>query len=332
MHVPHLSDEELHRFGIQAHDEGMHVHPKDMPEWQESIFYDWIDAGEKLAGHCRLGLHPADNKMWLWLFLTDGNGWLAIEETQLPYSVFQDDHWTFEHAGLRFKRSVSEPLRTNTLKVSGAAQGISGNHQGKNVPIDVSLTFSAAGAAYSMGEREETGPDGKEYEAKRFEQPMMVEGTMKLGDTTHKIHGHGERDHSWGTRYWELMDWTFLILHSDKLRAQCTEVLFGENSFTLGYVQNPQMVPIYEASFNMELSGDLENPCSGSISIPLENGDKLEGNVVPLGVVPIQIAHVYATPMDSVYRRALIRWEPTDGSAPCMGWLEWCRRPSEVAD
>ena len=90
------------------------------------------------------------------------------------------------------------------------------------------------------------------------------------------------------------------------------------------------MVPVYEASFDMQFSGNLENPCSGSITIPLENGEKLEGKVIPMGVVPIQIAHVYPTPMDSVYRRALIRWEPTDGSEPCMGWLEWCRRPPEV--
>ena len=99
--------------------------------------------------------------------------------------------------------------------------------------------------------------------------------TLSLGATTHEIRGHGERDHSWGTRYWELMDWTFLVLHSDKLRAQCTEVLFGENSFTLGYVQNPKMIPIYDATFALELSGNLENPGSGIITVPLENGEKL---------------------------------------------------------
>jgi hypothetical protein len=326
-------DEELQSFGIQPHDEGMHPYPAEMPEWQESIFYDWIDEQGSLAGHCRVGLHPADNKIWLWLFLTDGDGWVAIEKTHLPYSEFTEDIWAFNHEGLKFERGVPKPLRENTLKVSGMARGISGSHQDQDIPVDVSLSFHAAGAAYSMGEREEAGPDGKEYEAKRFEQPMMVQGTMQIGEATHAIQGHGERDHSWGTRYWELMDWTFLILHSDKLRAQCTEVLFGENSFTLGYVQNPKMVPIYEASFDMQFSADLENPCSGTIKIPLDGGETLEGKVVPVGVVPIEIAHVYPTPMDSVYRRALVRWEPTDGSEPCMGWLEWCRRPAEeVAD
>jgi hypothetical protein len=183
-----------------------------------------------------------------------------------------------------------------------------------------------------MGAREETGPDGKEYEAKRFEQPMRVQGIMHVGDKPHPIRGHGERDHSWGTRYWDLMDWTFLILHSEALRAQCTEVRFGENRFTLGYVQRATMEPIYEAAFDLILSGDLDNPCSGTLRIPLDEGGALEGRVVAVGVVPIEIAHVYSTPRDAVYRRALIRWEPTDGTAPCMGWLEWCRRSSEVTD
>ena len=82
-------DELLRSFGIGPQDEGMHPYPEDMPAWQESIFYDWIDNHGSIAGHCRLGLHPAEGRMWLWLFLTDGNGWLAIEQT-LPLTSEED--------------------------------------------------------------------------------------------------------------------------------------------------------------------------------------------------------------------------------------------------
>ena len=325
-------DPDVQRFGIRPHDEGMHPYPPDTPEWQESVFYDFIDEGGTLAGHCRLGLHPAHQTMWLWLFVTDGEGWLAIEQPQLPYRTFDTDHWSFTHEGLSFERQVSSPLHDNTLRVSGPATRISGARAGASESVDLALTFTAAGPAYSMGEREETGPDGAAYEAKRFEQPMAVRGSIQLGDRRYDFQGRGERDHSWGSRYWDFMDWTFMTLHGAALRAQCTEVCFGGSRFTLGYVQRDEMVAIHEATFDLSLRPDLDDPCSGTVQVPVPGGETLSGRVVAVGVVPIQISHVYAMPLEAMYRRALIRWEPDDGSAPCMGWLEWCVRLSEPAD
>ena len=320
------SQEELERFGIVPSDEGLHPYPPDTPPWQESIFYDWTDRTGTWAGHCRLGLHPHDKKIWLWLFLTDGTGWLAIEKAALPYQNFEGDDWRFQHEDLHFERLVPEGLRKNILRVSGMARGISGAYEGQEMEVAVQLQFDCAGPAYSMGGRAEKGKDGQKYDAKRFEQPMMVQGDLHLGTKKHSFDGMGERDHSWGSRHWALMDWTFLTLHSSTLRAQCTEVSFGENQFTLGYVQNPTMRPVFAADFDLTLNEDIQTPSSGTIRIPLEEGQALEGTLEQIGVVPIQISHVYPMPMEAVYRRALIRWHPSDGSAPALGWLEWCKR------
>ncbi|MDZ7733327.1 MAG: hypothetical protein U5R31_09625 [Acidimicrobiia bacterium] len=79
-----LTDEELARFGITPEDEYPHPYSPDHEWWNESWFWDWFTPDGSLAGHLRLGWHPNQERVWLWLLLYNGSEWLVLEETRLP--------------------------------------------------------------------------------------------------------------------------------------------------------------------------------------------------------------------------------------------------------
>ena len=323
--------------GVDPQDERVHDFPPGLPEWQESVFYDWIDAGGQVAGHCRIGLHPDEGRVWFWLFLTDGDTWWAIEAPHLPWHEVDTARWAFTGDSLQFERTVLDPLRSNGLRITGTATAVRGDGIGQTRPVSVDLRFDAVAPPHTMGARDEVDGNGQTRPAARFEQPMAVTGHLAIGDATHPVTGWGERDHSWGSRHWAFLDWTFLILHSDSLRLQCADVRFGGAHFVLGFVMEEAMEPIGEATLDLDLPADLETPCSGRVRIPRKTGPPIEGTVEGLGVVAIDLDHVYRAddapqPIHSVYRRALIRFHPADGGEPLLGWVEWCRRPAWLAE
>jgi len=63
------SDEELTQFGVRFEDEGVHPFDPAVEWWNESWFWDWFDDAGEVAGHCRLGFHPVQQRAWLWLLL-----------------------------------------------------------------------------------------------------------------------------------------------------------------------------------------------------------------------------------------------------------------------
>ena len=60
--------------------------------WNESIFYDWYDDAGSYAGHCRIGVHPNQDRVFVWFYLWDGASWVAIEEPRLPLGAFDFAH------------------------------------------------------------------------------------------------------------------------------------------------------------------------------------------------------------------------------------------------
>src|ERR1700730_16292055 len=69
---------ELTRFGITPADEHPHPYSPDYEWWNESVFYDWYDHTGSNAGHCRIGWHPNQQRLWVWLFLYNGAEWVAV--------------------------------------------------------------------------------------------------------------------------------------------------------------------------------------------------------------------------------------------------------------
>src|SRR5262249_46278735 len=157
--------DELTRFGIRPEDEFPHPFPatSDQEWWNESVFFDWYDATAANAGHCRIGWHPNQQRLWLWLYLWNGSEWVVIEETRLPLADLALPRIVYDRYGLAFSWTPAEPLRGGRLRVTGFGRVVSGPRSGMILPAAVDLAVETVRAAHSVGGSAVVGPDGVSY-------------------------------------------------------------------------------------------------------------------------------------------------------------------------
>src|SRR5262252_1322948 len=183
--------EELTRFGIRPEDEFPHPFPAtpDQEWWNESVFFDWYDATGANAGHCRIGWHPNQQRLWLWLYLWNGTEWIVIEETRLPLADMALPRIAYDRYGLAFSWTPTEPLRVGRLRVTGFGRVLSGARSGMILPVACDLAVETVGAAHSVGGSTVVGPDGARYATDRFEQPIRVSGNVRIAGDERTVHG-----------------------------------------------------------------------------------------------------------------------------------------------
>jgi hypothetical protein len=323
MAPPDLTLDELTKFGIRPADEAPHAFDPSVEWWNESWFWDWYDATGTHAGHCRIGIHPNQQRAWLWLFAFQEGEWVAIEEPRLPLADLDQARLGYDRWGLCFSWEVSAPLLSGWLRVEGFGRVLAGPRTGMILPVRVDLEIEAIGPPHSGGRATAAGHASERFPASRFEQPIAVRGTLAVGGTAYELHGRGERDHSWGPRYWNL-EWTFLALNGEHLRLQCVDARIPDvGRFVVGYLQRDAMVSISEARFDLTYADDdVLRPVAGPFSVRTESGETFAARIEPLTAAEIDITHTFDPPRRSVYRRALIRVIPEGGDAPLLGWLE----------
>ncbi len=323
-------------FGIKPDDETkLHDFDADDPNWNESVYFDWIGKEGELAGHCRIGRMPGQNRLWFWLFIKDGDTWLAIEEPRLSLSDVTGD-WSYSKAGLSFSFDPVNPLLEHRLRASGTARVISGPRCGRLLPVNVDVQVVAAGPAHSHGAFEVEGHFSKKYSTSRFEQPVAGEAEVTIDHAQTKIYTvYGQRDHSWGPRKW-LMTWTFLVFNSPHLRFQCVSVYHGEmqEPIQIGYIHREQMVNVFDVDLTLNLDPDYDNvlkPASGKVHLKAIDGSELSGSFESVSGHEIDLNH--GVPQDASYRRVILRFTPDSSTPdnsdepPIYGWLEYCRYP-----
>jgi len=325
-----LSLEALGAFGIRPADEGLHPVDPDIATWNESIFYDWFDAEGCVAGHVRVGRLPNQDRCWFWLFLYQDGEWLAVEEPRLPLAAMSGDGFAYDGFGLRFVREVIDPLRTSRFRASGFGRIVQGSRAGTIVPFSFELEARSIGPAHSVGDRDIDGHTSAEFESTRFEQPIRAICTQRIGDVERSIDGRGERDHSWGPRYWN-MEWFFLVVSGEVRRFQGVHVRFDEDSsLSVGYLSESTTCHLEDVRFDLRYDDSLANPWSGRVTVRAEDGREISGRLEAVATAEIDASHVFLPPQPSVYRRGLIRFHPDDGGAPALGWLEINRFPRGI--
>jgi hypothetical protein len=317
---------DLTRFGVRLEDEGPHAFDPAVEWWNESWFWDWYDAAGSEAGHCRIGVHANQARVWLWLFLFREGEWVAIEEPRLPLGDLDLARLSYDRLGLRFAWEAHEPLSAGRLTVEGFGRVLSGPRTGMILPVGATLDVTALGPPHSIGRSSAPGHSSDAYPASRFEQPVGVRGTVRIDAVARAFAGHGERDHSWGPRFWNL-EWTFLVLGAGDLRVQAAEASVpGAGRFVVGYVQRESMTPLSDARFDFAIdAADVLHPIAGRFAVTAENGDSLAGRIEALSAAEIDITHAFVPPQRSLYRRALVRATLDGHAQPLLGWVEFNR-------
>ena len=328
-----LDNKTLTQFGIQLDDEFPHPFSSAHADWNESYFFDWYDANGRIAGHCRVGWHPVQQRVLFWLYLLDGEEWLAIEEYRLPFSALtlhSDKHvFAYEGWGLAFSYQAGEALQTGTLSVSGFARVLSGQRQGLVLPVAVQLTMNALGPAHSRGGGTVEDHQAEGFSTNRYEQPIAGALTVSIDKHTQDVTVRGERDHSWGPRPWD-MQWQFLVINTEKFSLQSTVVNIPEwPEIKVGYFQENDGEMENLEGVEFDLSFDATSPhrsVAGHFDLACSSGRLISGRIETISGVEIDITHTFSPPKRTEYRRSLVRCY-IDDEAPVIGWFE-CNRDS----
>jgi len=294
------SDDELTQFGIRFEDDEMRPYDPEEPSWNDSVFYDFYNEDGSTAGHLRIGALPNEGRVWFWLYLYRNGEWLVIEEPRVPFAELDPKTFGYDRAGLQFGRAIEEPLRTSRLWCSGFARVVSGPRAG--------------------------------YDARRFEQPTAVQGKISIEGIDEAFVGRGERDHSWGPRFWN-MEWTLLIVNGPDYRQQCVRAQFDEESFMdVGYLATPEGTDhVVKAEFDLDFRHDsLVEPFVGGVTIETESGTTRTGRIENIACAEVYLEHMLDPPQPRTYRRGVVRYVPDDGSEPSLGWIEYNRFPNGI--
>ncbi|KZX55091.1 hypothetical protein A3709_08865 [Halioglobus sp. HI00S01] len=325
---------DISQFGIVAEDEYPHPFSPDHMDWNESYFFDWYNDDATFAGHCRVGWHPAQERLLFWLFVYHNNEWLVIEEYRLPFSALtlnnDDKAFSYSGWGLECSYTPGQPLVDGKLSVKGFARVISGVRLGTVLPVAVDLQLEAVAPPHSRGAGEVESHSAEGYATNRYEQPMKAQCTTSIAGIESVFDVRGERDHSWGPRPWD-MEWAFLVINNEQFSLQATVVNIPEwPAIKMGYFKpaDAAMVNLTDVDFQVEYNAaSPEQAVSGTIVLTGEDGSVIRADMAAVSGTEIDITHTFAIPKRTEYRRSLVRctFDDTYQGIASPGWFE-CNR------
>jgi hypothetical protein len=159
--------------------------------------------------------------------------------------------------------------------------------------------------------------------ATRYEIPCRVRGTVHVGDEQIELRGHGQRDHSWGTRDWWAAEWMWSAGQlDDGTRFHGVEFRLPDAPpIGVGYVQPPEggVVELDRVTATEEIGPD-----------GLITAAQITYEDLTLAVQPIAFGPLLLTAPDgrvSQFPRAMCRVVADDGRTG-MAWVEWNRNRS----
>jgi len=302
--------------GLTAADESYHA-PADGDWWGESWYYDFATRDATLGGYVRLGLYPNQTVAWYWACVV-GEGRPLVTVVDHEIRPPRPPSLEVRTEGLWADHNVETPFEHISLGCEAFALGLddpaamyadNGRPVGDRVPFGLDLEWETDGSAYVY-------PPG----TTRYEVPCRVHGEVLVGDERIELDAIGERDHSWGTRDWWSLGWTWSAgWLDDGTRFHGTTVRLGDDvvPYHPGFVQ-PAGGPLGGVGHTSTTSvaGDHGFPTSATVGY-----DDLGLDVEPVAFAPVLLED--GAGRVSRFPRALCRFrDPATGRAGA-GWVEW---------
>ncbi|MBA0126844.1 hypothetical protein H0B56_14935 [Haloechinothrix sp. YIM 98757] len=192
-------------------DDYLHTPGAD-PAFSESMYFHFYDPRARLGGFLRIGNRPNEGhgEVTVCLYLPDGRLGFAYEQPR----VTSNDR--LDAAGMRVE--VREPMRHLELAFDGNVTVVDDPTMmtdpraalGGSPVRDCSLALSV----YAIAPESEHSFDADDvsFVPNHYEQPIAVDGRIRLAGDATTIHGHGLRDHTWGPRSWQA-PWFYRWVH-----------------------------------------------------------------------------------------------------------------------
>ena len=200
----------------EPEDDLLHVADDD-PNFNESRYYNFFDPTPGLGGWVRMGNRPNEGyaELTVCLYLPDGRVGFIFKRPPI------DGHAAHDAGGLRF--DVVAPYQEHHVTYDGKvcvlarpremADPKTALTENPHEPCTVDLRLTAVGEPHG-GEPEwddgEVPPPGSQNSFARghTEQHMAITGQVRVGDEQFDLTaGLGLRDHSWGPRIWQSIEW-----------------------------------------------------------------------------------------------------------------------------
>lgn len=303
-------------FDAVAADEGPHP-PSDEALWNESWYFDFVDAAAGLGGWVRLGLYPNEDRAWVNVLLCGpGLPTLALNDF---HAALPDDPARVRTAGFSLDLHPQDPARSYRVTATGQAQvyddpaaALAGTET-RSADVSLDLVFDTAGEPYR-------------YQlATRYEIPCTVGGTVVVDGITHTITAApGQRDHSWGVRDWWAMDWVWFALHlDDGTHLHAVDIRIpGAPHIGIGYAQREGALVELTTVEAREVFGSNGLPIS--TELVLQPGDLRVATEV-VAQAPVRLVNDDGRIAD--FPRAWMSARTADGRTG-VGWMEWNRNPA----
>lgn len=285
-------------------DEG--EHPAGVEDlWNESWYFDFVDAEQHVGGWLRLGKYPNMNASWL-------NGVLC--GPAIPTYSLVD----FTGAGeVTMELHPGEALSTYRVTMSGRAQAhddpaaVLRGEPGRPVHMTMDITWTTAGTPYLY------------RITPRYEIPCTATGTVEVdGHQFNFTAAPGQRDHSWGVRDFRSMDWVWSALHlNDGTHLHAVDLrLPGTPRIGIGYVQRGDAPLMEVQTISSEETFD-DNGLPLRTTMTLDPGD-VTAVFEPIGHGPMRME----LPDGQViaFARSWGALTTIDGRTG-IGWAEWNR-------
>jgi hypothetical protein len=301
----------------EAGDEFAHARG-DEPLWNESWYYDWVDAGQGIGGWIRLGLIPNEDHAWLQALLCGPDmPTIAVSDFEVPLPA---DPTRVVTGDVEFTQAATVPLQTCAVTVQGDGQAYDDpaallrGEPGRPVQVAIELVWTTNGTPYQY------------RVTPRYEIPCTVSGSA-TADGHHYTFDEvpGQRDHSWGVRDWWGMEWVWSALHlDDGTHLHGVDLRIpGFPPFGIGYSQAGGALAELENVTAREVFADNDLPVTTELE--MAPGEVvLDASVV--GHAPVRL--VARDGRVSHFPRAWATVTMRDGRRG-SGWLEWNRNQPE---
>lgn len=208
----------------------LHDFGKDL-DWSESFYFSLYDKGNDILSFMRIGLKPNRKMKELFCFFMMPDGSLVGNKEQVAY-----DSPAIAAKGLTFQNL--EPERRWRLLFAGNLVRASGP---AGVPVNThfDLLFETLNPVFNYrdcvsGEKERIS---RSVASEHLEQFGRITGSLLMEGREYRIHGLGERDHSWGVREWNAPKmWIWLNCQfNERCALNVTKLIIDGTEIDAGY-------------------------------------------------------------------------------------------------
>jgi hypothetical protein len=180
--------------------------------FNESMYFNFFDNTARRGGFLRIGNRANEQYAEVTLCLYEPGGPVLFNYKRPEITTNE----AYDAGGMKFE--TLEPLKTHRTTYEGSAVYLAqpeelsdpgqAFRENPHKKVVADLIHEAVGPVYgSSGEDRVIEDPEKEFAKSHYEQHMRVTGTLSIDGEKHKIEAFGLRDHSWGPRYWQNIDY-----------------------------------------------------------------------------------------------------------------------------